>query len=174
MRRIFSGGKLDFVQDAIEIGSPGTIISLRKGEDSFAFGANYYHFPISNDYEKYKTQTPEVRQWLRTIFLALQEEITDYPILFHCMSGKDRTGVVIAVLLKVLGMERAWIIKEYLVQELPSDHVSGGRRGPVPRWTRCPFCINLPDASQGHAVLTLEGDKVSLESFSEGSCFRHQ
>ena len=47
--RILRGGKLDFVTSAEDIGSPGTIINLRKGPDPdrLHFGADYLHFPIS-------------------------------------------------------------------------------------------------------------------------------
>jgi protein tyrosine/serine phosphatase len=36
-----------------------------------------------------------------------------HPILLHCTAGKDRTGVSTALLLAVLGVERAWIEADY-------------------------------------------------------------
>ncbi len=39
----------------------------------------------------------------------------DGGILFHCTSGKDRTGVVIAVILKALGVSDRIIYKDYLL-----------------------------------------------------------
>ena len=38
----------------------------------------------------------------------------DYSILFHCTEGKDRTGMVTAMLLTVLGAEREVILEDYL------------------------------------------------------------
>ena len=38
----------------------------------------------------------------------------DYSILFHCTEGKDRTGMVTAMLLTVLGAKREDILKDYL------------------------------------------------------------
>lgn len=61
---ILRGGKMDFVRSAAQIGCPGTITNLRKGSDppEVCFGAQYYHFPISNAHEKYNTQGPAVRR----------------------------------------------------------------------------------------------------------------
>ena len=44
-------------------------------------------------------------------------------ILFHCASGKDRTGVVIAIILKALGASDDIIYKEYLLtnEQLPVE-----------------------------------------------------
>jgi protein-tyrosine phosphatase len=38
-----------------------------------------------------------------------------YPIYFHCTWGRDRTGVVTAVVLSALGVSRADILKEYVL-----------------------------------------------------------
>lgn len=38
-----------------------------------------------------------------------------YAVAFHCTAGKDRTGVVAALLLSFLGVDRATIIQEYLL-----------------------------------------------------------
>lgn len=113
------GGKLDAVVYAEDIGCPGTIINLRKGPDpeDRRFGADQYHFAISNDYEKYETSDPMVRRWLNDIFGCLADEVERLPVMFHCTSGKDRTGVVVAVLLTVLGLDRELVVTEYLWSE---------------------------------------------------------
>ncbi|MDR2046746.1 MAG: tyrosine-protein phosphatase [Clostridiales bacterium] len=36
------------------------------------------------------------------------------PILFHCTAGKDRTGIAAALLLSLLGAERAEIVRDYM------------------------------------------------------------
>jgi hypothetical protein len=38
-----------------------------------------------------------------------------YPVIIHCTAGKDRTGVVIALLLELLGVSRKQIVDEYLL-----------------------------------------------------------
>ncbi|WP_298210997.1 tyrosine-protein phosphatase [Ferrimicrobium sp.] len=41
-----------------------------------------------------------------------------YPVFIHCHAGKDRTGVVIALILAVLGVPDVWIASDYaLTQE---------------------------------------------------------
>ena len=39
----------------------------------------------------------------------------EFPIYFHCSAGKDRTGVLAALILNMLGVERKEIIDEYLL-----------------------------------------------------------
>lgn len=116
LRRILRGGKLEFVEAAEQIGSPRTIINLRKGPDpeDRRFGADYWHVAISNEHEKYDTTDPIVRRWLNEVLGCLAREVQRFPVLFHCTSGKDRTGVVVGAILAVLGIEREVIVQEYL------------------------------------------------------------
>lgn len=39
------------------------------------------------------------------------------PVVFHCTSGKDRTGMVAAILLLALGAERSAIVEDYVITE---------------------------------------------------------
>ena len=39
----------------------------------------------------------------------------EYGFYFHCSEGKDRTGLIAAILLSILGVSRKEIVKEYLV-----------------------------------------------------------
>ena len=49
---------------------------------------------------------------LKYILMMPQEK---FAVAFHCTAGKDRTGVVAALLLSFLGVDRATIIQEYLL-----------------------------------------------------------
>jgi len=40
-----------------------------------------------------------------------------YPIYFHCTYGRDRTGVVAAVVLRALGVSRADVMQDYLISQ---------------------------------------------------------
>lgn len=114
--RIYRGGTLRHVESLQVVESPRTIFNLQKGADpEFPDVANF-HFPISNDYEKYHTETPEVRAWLRSILLTFEQGV-DFPLYVHCLSGKDRTGVVIATFLTLLEVPREIIVEEYLLSE---------------------------------------------------------
>ncbi len=62
---------------------------------------------------------PEVRLILETAVDAAHR-----PMLFHCAAGKDRTGIVAAVLLGVLGVPDETIIEDY---ELTTTHYGAHR-----------------------------------------------
>jgi protein-tyrosine phosphatase len=48
----------------------------------------------------------------------------DGPVLIHCSHGKDRTGIVVAVLLSALGVEPAAIVDDFVRtgENLPAMH----------------------------------------------------
>lgn len=114
-RKLFRGGKIDFVTDPATIQSPATILNLRRGPDPQRLAASYAHFPASNDLEKYETSNRGVRRWLNEIVSYFSDADTQFPVLIHCTSGKDRTGVVVAALLKIVGIDHSVIIEEYLL-----------------------------------------------------------
>ncbi len=117
VNKLLRGGKTDFVRDISEIGTPKTIINLRKGHDQNNFGVAYYHFPLENKIEKYHTEQKEVRRWLNGIVKLFEQEELAYPVLIHCLSGKDRTGIVVAALLMIAGISPEVIVQEYLISE---------------------------------------------------------
>lgn len=116
-KRILRGGKLDYVNSLEEIGIPKTIINLQRGEEKVFPTTAKYHFPISNDYEKYNTKDKEVRKWLNQVIKVFENQQLDYPVFVHCTSDKNRTGVVIAALLWVLQVPESIIVKEYLLSD---------------------------------------------------------
>src|SRR5262245_8544338 len=116
-QRLYRGGKLDAIFSAAAIHSPATIINLRNSVDPDTFGAEVYHFPISNDYEKYETQLPEVRHWLTQVVQVFEHADLRYPVLIHCTAGRDRTGVVVAALLRILAIPDPLIVEEYLLSD---------------------------------------------------------
>jgi len=46
------------------------------------------------------------------------------PVLFHCAAGRDRTGVVAAVLLSLFGVEDSAIVADYLCSNLRAEQVT--------------------------------------------------
>jgi protein-tyrosine phosphatase len=53
-------------------------------------------------------------------FVRVIEEMADvenYPLVFNCFLGKDRTGVVAALVLSCLGVERSSIVEDYTLTE---------------------------------------------------------
>lgn len=116
VKRIYRGGTVRYINSASVIENPKTVFNLQKGEDPGFPDIDVYHFPISNDYEKYETAVPEVRAWLRSVVRTVEQGIR-YPLYIHCHSGKDRTGVAVAALLLILGIPEPVIIEEYLLSE---------------------------------------------------------
>jgi protein-tyrosine phosphatase len=114
--RLLRAGKLDLVRDASEIGHPRTIVNLRMGVDRETFGAAYRHVAIPNEFEKYDTKNSAVRRWLNAVTVVVADA-PGVPVLVHCASGKDRTGVVVAVLLLVVGVPREVIVAEYMLSD---------------------------------------------------------
>jgi protein-tyrosine phosphatase len=117
--RLLRGGTIDNATIAGDIGVPGTIINLRPRDDALEkrFGADYWHFPIANRVEKYATDRPDVRAWLRAILRCLEVDVRRFPVLIHCASGRDRTGIAVAVVLAAMGIERGLIIDEYVLSD---------------------------------------------------------
>jgi len=70
-----------------------------------------------NKIEKYDTSQKEVRTWLNKIIGAFENPNVKFPVLIHCLSGKDRTGIVIAAILLILGIDKKIIIEEYLLSD---------------------------------------------------------
>jgi hypothetical protein len=55
----------------------------------------------------------DARESLTKIFEVLGDE-TRYPVYFHCTWGRDRTGILAAVILLALGAEEDAIMEDYL------------------------------------------------------------
>lgn len=66
--------------------------------------------------ETYKTlvRAPSILEKYKTIFERLTQSDST-PIVIHCSAGKDRTGVVCALILSALGVERQTIMEDYLL-----------------------------------------------------------
>ena len=47
------------------------------------------------------------------------------PLVFHCAAGKDRTGVLAALVLEILGVERPTIVEDYVLTASRMDLIIG-------------------------------------------------
>lgn len=65
---------------------------------------------VSTFYSLYTFDRPEVMQQIFLEILSNKEAV-----LFHCSAGKDRTGMVAAILLSILKVDRETIIQDYLL-----------------------------------------------------------
>jgi protein-tyrosine phosphatase len=122
MQRLMRGGKFDSLTTLEELGSPKTIVNLRRGPDpTHLAGVRILHVPAEDGVENYDTSQRRVRSWLS---MALSTVATAQPPIYvHCTSGRDRTGVVVAATLLLLGVEASVVAEEYMLSDgadLPS------------------------------------------------------
>lgn len=78
-----------------------------KAED-FQEGEGHYLYKANHSYV-----TVHAHQF-RAFFKILLDE-SNYPILFHCTAGKDRTGFATYLLLSLLGVDEKAILEDYLL-----------------------------------------------------------
>lgn len=119
----------------------GTIIDLRTAEEAGGDGLQdqrlfpdrrVHHFsimpegrigrepfPSDNPAElavRYLENLEEGAAAVRDSVLAVAESVRENtPVLFHCAAGRDRTGLLAAVLLKLIGIEDEEIVSDYLL-----------------------------------------------------------
>jgi len=89
---------------------------LQKEEIDFSnaseSAAKAFTKSLADGYQKMVTDSPElIAAAVKTVIQGLEKG----GVLFHCSAGKDRTGVLSAVLLTLLGAEREDIIADYQV-----------------------------------------------------------
>ncbi len=65
--------------------------------------------------DAYRTLAYEQAPSYRELFLRIARG--PLPLVFHCAAGKDRTGVATALLLDLLGVERAQIFADYALTD---------------------------------------------------------
>lgn len=103
-------------------------------------GVEYLHYPMFNSqidgisYERPKEKIPKPSQipdlvglypalvsddclvnLKKVIHKILSMDKPQFPLLFHCTEGKDRTGIISMVLLSVLGASKDEIMTDYLL-----------------------------------------------------------
>ena len=66
--------------------------------------------------DRYLEMLDEGGTAIRTIFSALAADPPD-TVVFHCSGGKDRTGVVAALILRCLGVPDVEIVEDYALSE---------------------------------------------------------
>lgn len=105
-------------------GSPADVLSdpVMAGEDRDCV-ARYAEAKV----ESYVRMTELYAQGFGTVISGLARS-SGLPALIHCAAGKDRTGVLAALILRVLGVDETDVLKDYLAS----------REG-TPEWRREPY-----------------------------------
>lgn len=123
--RLLRGGRFDPLASTEDLGSPGTILNLRRGPDpSHLSGVALVHVPAADDLENYDTHQRRVQLWVGAALSALGGPTVRWPVYVHCTSGRDRTGVVIAAALLAIDVPREVVAEEYMLSD-------GAHRGSI-------------------------------------------
>lgn len=116
--RLLRGGRLDAMTTAEDLGSPRTILNLRRGPDpGHLAGIQIVHLAADDSVENYDTRQRVVRAWMGNAIAVLTAEDVRFPVYVHCTSGRDRTGVVIAAILLAIGVPRSVVAEEYMLSD---------------------------------------------------------
>jgi protein-tyrosine phosphatase len=68
--------------------------------------------------------------------LVLLADPDAYPLVFHCAAGKDRTGIVAAVVLELLGVDRATVVADYALSHAAMARLEAWIAERHPDWAR--------------------------------------
>jgi protein-tyrosine phosphatase len=135
-----------------------TAIDLRTGEEVghgtySSVGATVHHLPMfaatptfEEPIDDPATALVDAYLWMLgeagpaiSAALGLLEDPASYPAVVYCAAGKDRTGVLVAIVLDLLGVPRDRIAADYARSDVPSQALRDwraaldpGRRDPVP------------------------------------------
>ncbi|MDP6606558.1 MAG: tyrosine-protein phosphatase [Dehalococcoidia bacterium] len=102
--------------------------------------------------------------------LELLAQESTYPALFHCSAGKDRTGVLAAFVLDILGVDDETISDDYVLSNLAADGLIAQTRRDVERRRAAGEAIegapsNSPPA--GWLPVPLDGISVFMAAVRE-------
>lgn len=120
-----------------------TVIDLRsEGEADHPRGlgplideqVTRHHFPMGDPRSKYDARSsgewdpkyPDLMEdrgpvWATAVGILADEDA--YPAMFHCVTGKDRTGVLGALILDVLGVDESTILEDFGLSQRGMDRL---------------------------------------------------
>lgn len=105
---------------------------------------------------------------LSAVFARMVAEPDPFPLVFHCSVGKDRTGIVAALLLSALGAPRQVIVDDYaLTRRYFSPSVDS-----VGRWRRR-VLQHFPGVPAERARQLLDADPGTMAGFLDKIAARH-
>jgi protein-tyrosine phosphatase len=137
-RRIFRSDNLSTLTDSdykvLADLSIATVIDLRtkkeveQGKIRPSAAYSYHHLPMADVLPdttdtrwsspefvaaRYRDMLAEADGCMRAA-LSIAADPRSYPLVFHCAAGKDRTGIVAAIILSLTGVSREDIIADYM------------------------------------------------------------
>lgn len=92
------------------------------------------------------------------------------PTVFHCAAGKDRTGILAALLLSALGVPDDVIVADYALSERSIEAASAWARANDPDWARWlstapPWLLTCPQPAMQAFLDQLRAKHGSIETY---------
>ena len=117
--KILRGGSIDY--------HPKTILNLRQQPDDEkqfpSESITYIQFAKERDLDAYNVQDKSVQKWVIEVVKQFERNDIQFPVLIHCASGKDRTGVIVACLLLICDVDRKQVELDFATSKgVTSDH----------------------------------------------------
>ncbi|MCI5136524.1 MAG: hypothetical protein D3920_15990 [Candidatus Electrothrix sp. AW2] len=118
---LYRSGTVNKLADESELPDVQTILNLRTEEDHVFPSKRQLHIPAIDSAGNYLTLNGTVRGWVNKVIESICKDQI-FPLLLHCTYGKDRTGIITAMILLAIDIEPPVIIEEYMQTEgLTSD-----------------------------------------------------
>ena len=95
--------------------------------------------------------------------LTLMGDADHYPLVFHCAAGKDRTGVLAALVLELAGVDREVVVADYVIT---ADRI----RLIIDRWRSDP---GFADRMARTPPSRFSVEAATMEGFLDGLAERH-
>jgi rhodanese-related sulfurtransferase len=113
----------------IDLRSP---LELAEGHPLATLGARVVNLPLLETLRPganpegtlaglYRLVTTEASHLL--VELVHEVAAADGPVLVHCAAGKDRTGIAVALVLRLLGVDRDLVLADYILTEQASEAI---------------------------------------------------
>lgn len=163
---------LDVLRDSPQAG-PAQLERLMQDptEANAALGGGQVEAGFRESYREF-ISLPSAKAEFRNLFLALGDR-NQLPALFHCTTGKDRTGWAAAALLTLLGVPREVVMEDYLRS---NDYILPAYQHAIDAFVEAGGEAEIPAAILGvkreyleSAFLEMETRYGSIENyFSEG------
>lgn len=100
----------DLIGEREPIIAKGDTIELRRLSDRDATGA--FRYPVERLITGYAMILDDRKGMVREIFATLSQ-VNGRPMMYHCVAGQDRTGLVTALLLSIAGVDEETIAFDY-------------------------------------------------------------
>ncbi|KAF2212788.1 hypothetical protein CERZMDRAFT_41116 [Cercospora zeae-maydis SCOH1-5] len=101
---------------------------------------------------------------VKLVFDVLAKE-KNYPLLVHCTQGKDRTGLVILLVLMLLGVEASAIERDYMLSQ---EGLAPDREERVKAITKVGFPAEFVDCAKDWTqtvIATIENEHGGIEAY---------